>query len=93
MIPVHSNLSTPDYINYKTTSSPVAFVEGSLRVCVNGIRLSENDEVYVYQASTGPTGSWTLTSFTGDESTGTFALNRALHSSDLITIDFDRSFI
>lgn len=93
LTPVHSNLSTPDYTNYKSTSVATPYIDGSLRVYVNGIRLSESDEVYVFDADDGPSGTWTLTSYTSDYANGTFALNRALSSSDIIRIDFDLSFI
>ncbi|RDJ35646.1 MAG: hypothetical protein DWQ19_12575 [Crenarchaeota archaeon] len=88
-IPVHANISSPDYINYKTTSTSTAFVTGSLRVYINGIRISESDTTLVYSGS--PSGTWTATSFTGDAVNGTFALNRAIDSGDTIIIDFDRS--
>lgn len=93
LVPVHDNLSTPDYTNYKTTVSSTEFIEGSLRVYVNGIRLSENDGVYVYSAADGPGEAWTLTSFTGDHEDGSFALNRAIDPLDTITIDFDISYV
>lgn len=93
LVPVHSNLSTPDYINYKSTSVATPFIDGSLRVYVNGIKLSQNDEIYVYTASSGPTGSWILTSFTTDAENGLFALNRAIDATDIIIVDFDTSYI
>jgi len=93
LVPVHDNLLTPDYINYKSTSGAIAYIEGSLRVYINGIRISENVDVYVYVADSGPSGTWYATSFTPDAENGTFALSRAIDASDVITIDFDRSFI
>lgn len=93
LVPVHANLMSPDYTNYKTTSVSTAYIEDSLRVYINGIRINEDDDVYVYDAATGPSGTWTLTSFTGNYSAGTFVLNRALSSSDIINIDFDISFV
>lgn len=84
--------TTTDYINYET---PVVFIEDSLRVYVNGIRIPKTSvgSTYVYNASLGPSGTWTLTSFTSDAPNKTFALNRALNSSDKILVDFDRSFV
>jgi hypothetical protein len=93
LTPVHADQDEPDYTNYEVTNSSVAFIEGSLRVYVNGIRISEDEEVYVYNADDGPAGTWTLTSFTGDAENGTFELNRALDEADIIKIDFDRSLI
>lgn len=89
IIPVHANLMTPDYTNYKTTSMATPYIDGSLRVYVNGIRVSESDSVLVYSGT--PSGTWLATSFTSNASGGTFALNRALDPSDVIIIDFDRS--
>lgn len=88
LVPVHSSIGSPDYTNYKTTSVSTAFVEGSLRVYINGIRLSETAGVYVPD-STGPDGTWTSTYYTPSASAGTFALNRAITASDVIRIDFD----
>jgi len=93
LVPVAANLLTPDYTNYKSTSLSTAFIDGSLRVYINGIRLSENDNVYVYDAATGPSGTWSATSFTSDATAGTFALSRAISSSDIITIDFDQILV
>jgi len=93
LTPVHADQDEPDYTNYKVTSSATAFIEGSLRVYINGIRISEDETVYVYNADSGPAGTWTLTQFTGDADNGTFELNRAIDEADTIKIDFDRSFI
>jgi hypothetical protein len=80
-----------DYINYATNVSYTPYIEGSLRVFINGIRLNEDHEVYVYNADDGPSGTWLGTSFTGDYGAGTFYLNRAIDPADSIIIDFDRS--
>lgn len=91
LTPVHSNISTPDYINYKSTSVSTAFMEDSLRVFINGIRIFEDVQTYVYTFSSGPSGTWTATYFTPDHAAGTFYLNRAISSNDIIKIDFNRS--
>jgi hypothetical protein len=94
LTPVHSNLSEPDYTNYKITSSPsLGYIEGSLRVYVNGIRISEDEEIYIYNNDDGPNGDWEVIQFTGDFETGLFELSRAIDDSDIIKIDFDRSFV
>lgn len=93
LVPVHANLMTPDYTNYKSTSLSTVYVEGTLRVYINGIRLSENSNIYVYKATDGPTGDWFATTFTSDASSGTFTLSRAIDSSDVITIDFDQALV
>jgi len=91
--PAHDNPSIPDYTNYETTSVGTAFVADTLRVYVNGIRLSEHESVYVYNGSTGPDGTWTLTSVASSSpTTGVFVLNRALTASDVIRIDWDSDF-
>lgn len=76
-----------DYINYFVSISPQEYMEGSLRVFVNGIRISDTG-VYVY-GEDGPTGTWTLLSVTEDYENGGFTLSRAITSSDVIVIDFD----
>lgn len=89
--PIDANLVTPDYTNYKVTSVSTPFIAGSLRVSINGTKLSETGSVYVPD-STGPDGTWTLTTFTGNATGGTFALNRAITASDVIRVDFDTTY-
>ncbi|MHA2428339.1 MAG: hypothetical protein ACXADB_09980 [Candidatus Hermodarchaeia archaeon] len=90
--PAHLTPSSPDYQNYKTTGAGTAFMSDTLRVYVNGIRLSDTEAVYVYDGSEGPDGTWILTSVSASTpAAGTFTLNRALNSSDVIRIDFDQS--
>lgn len=91
LIPVHFSLSTPDFKKYKTTSVSTTFIEGSLRVYINGIRIFEDQEVYVYNNI--PSNSWIKTKFTPDHSNGLFELNRNLTSNDIVTIDFDTELI
>lgn len=93
LVPVADNLMSPDYINYKSTSMATPYVDGSLRVYLNGFRLSENYNIFVYDASTGPSGDWFATSYTSDAANGTFALSRAIDPSDVLTIDFDQSLV
>ncbi len=90
-VPVASNLMSPDYINYKTTSVATPYIYGSLRVYLNGIRLNATDSVYV-PGPDGPSGTSYLTKFTPDSDAGTFALSRAIDSDDIIVIDFDVSY-
>ena len=87
--PAHQNTSTPDYTNYKTTTVATPFVDGSLRIFINGIRLPESSPGVFVPPSTGPSDTWTLTYFSSDSTAGTFALNRAITSDDIIRIDFD----
>lgn len=92
LVPVAAN-SSPDYTNYKTTSLSTAFVEDSLRIYVNGIRLSATDDIYVYSNVDGPSGDWELLSYTADHDAGTFTLSRAIDATDIITIDFDINLV
>ncbi len=89
--PVNADEGDPDFINYKVSNTdPVtAFIEGSLKVYINGIRIFEEDEIYV----PGPTveASWTLLKFTSDAEAGLFELSAALSEDDIIRIDFDVS--
>lgn len=78
---------TPDFIHYKTGYP--GYVADTLRVYINGVRIFEDDDVYV----PGPliTSPWTLNKFTGDYTTGQFALDVAITSQDVIRVDFDVS--
>lgn len=89
--PVHANIIEPDYINYQVNSTPSPFIEGSLRVWVNGVRIFSDQEVYV----PGPMveDAWTLLSFTPDHTAGTFELSTALSDEDIIRIDFDIALV
>ena len=91
LTPVHANIPTPDYTNYKTTSASTPYMEDSLRVYINGIRLNEDDLVYVPSAAASPTFS--QLKFTGNYSAGTFALSSAITVADVIKIDFDVSLV
>jgi len=91
LTPVHANVVTPNYTNYRTTSTSTAFVEDSLRVYVNGVRLNEDDLVYVPSAAASPTFSQLR--FTGNNSAGTFVLSSAITAADVIKIDFDISLV
>jgi len=89
--PVHSDLVEPDYINYKVNSTSTAFVSGSLRVYVNGIRIFSDVSIYV----PGPLvdDPWSLLKFTPTPASGTFALSAAISEDDVIRIDFDTSLV
>lgn len=84
IVPGHLNASIPDFKSYITY---VPFMEGSLRVYVNGIRLGEN-EVAVPEYN-----DFSVSTLTKIESivpeNGTFILNRSLSENDVVTIDFD----
>ena len=78
----------PDYQTYKVNSLATPYIEGSLRVYINGVRLSESTSVYV-PAADGPESNWTLTSFTSVYSSGTFVLSRSITALDVLRIDYD----
>jgi len=81
---------TVDYQNYLTTPLSTAFIEGSLRVYINGVRLNSISPVMVpnYDHT-----SYTANMFTPDYTGGTFALDVAIDSTDVIIIDFDTTLI
>jgi hypothetical protein len=86
--PAHQDAFDPDYQSFKTTSLATPFVDGSLRIYVNGSRLSESAGVYV----PGPTPIevWQILSYVADSEDGTFVLSAALTPADVIRIDFDQ---
>lgn len=91
LVPVDANAISPDLTNYKVNSSSSKFIEDSLRVYINGVRIFSDVEVYV----PGPMveDAWTLLSFTPDNEAGTFSLSSALSEEDIITIDFDIALV
>lgn len=89
--------SLPDYINYTVNSLATPYKEGSLRVFVNGVRISRtsvDDEVVVPRGS-GSETTWFSLSYEEDTATdgvvdsGKFALSAAITSDDRIYTDFD----
>lgn len=91
LTPEHVNIVTPDYINYQVDSVSTVFVEDTLRVYINGVRIFSDVEVYVPGALVDD--AWTLMKFTPDFENGTFALSSAITEDDVIRIDFDISFV
>ncbi len=108
IVPVHQNLLSPDYKNYVVTSTGTPYRSGSLRVYINGIRLTQSDNVTPGKAPHGnyvPTniGSGTPTwmtytysedtAYSGVVSSGKFSLSNPITASDVITVDFDMLYI
>jgi len=91
LTPVDVDTLDPDYINYKVNSVSSPYIDGSLRVFINGVRIFEDDAVYV--PGNLVDDPWTLLSYTSDATSGTFALSQAISSDDIIKIDFDISFV
>lgn len=90
--PTHQNTLSPDYTNYKVI---YAYKEGTMRVYVNGIKLSQSTEVMVptIYGAEGPT--WIPLKFTEDTATsgvvtsGKFSLSTSITSSEDIRVDYD----
>lgn len=78
---------TDDYQSFKVTSVSTPYMEDSLRVYINGVRISSSAQVYV--PGSDISDAWTLNSFTPDHEAGTFDLSVAINASDIIRIDFD----
>lgn len=91
--PEHYDIITPDYQNYKVNSMVTPYTEDSLRVYINGIRLTADTTAspyYVYVPSAdGPSEDWNLMTFTPDPENGLFTLSRSIAVNDVIRIDYD----
>ena len=77
---------TSDYQNYQVNMPSTPYMEDTLRVYINGVRLNSVYNVYVPNSDVT---SWIANRFTPDHLTGTFTLLTAITSSDIISIDFD----
>ena len=91
LTPVHVAPVDPDFINYKVNSTSSPYIDETLRVHVNGVRVFEDDDVYV----PGPLvdDPWTLLSFTSDSINGTFLLSAAVSEDDIVKVDFDITLV
>jgi hypothetical protein len=101
--PTPLNTLSPDYITYHTTSVATPYVAGSLRVFVNGVRISHYDNDVSppadtkFPRNTTPTTTWVSLNYTEDVSnitsgvvtTGLFTLSSAILPTDRIVIDFE----
>lgn len=88
--PAYDNPSGPSYQHYKTTPLNTPFMDGTLRVYVNGARLTDEAVKVLNYGSSSTSWSSTYVS-TQDAESGAFSLNRALSNDDVIRIDFDES--
>ena len=91
--PVASDLLDPDFTNYKVDSNSSVFIEDSLRVYVNGVRIFSSIHSQVYVPGSLADDPWTLLYFTPSPTDGTFVISSALSEDDIIRIDYDISFI
>jgi hypothetical protein len=88
---------TSDRQNYVTTSLSTAYMSGSLRVYINGVRLNSDGIVYVPFGQPS-TVTWTAVTYTegtasdGIVTGGNFELSTVISASAKIVIDFDVSF-
>jgi hypothetical protein len=78
---------TSDYTSFQVNSVSTPYVEDSLRVYINGVRLGAEIEVYV--PGNLPTDTWTLIKATPTHTAGTFILSNTITSDDIIRVDFD----
>lgn len=76
---------------FKVNSEATPFIDGSLRIYINGVRLTANNSVYVPGYLV--TDAWTLMTFASDAENGIFALSAAIAESDIVTIDYDISYL
>ena len=99
IVPDHQDTSSPDYENFVTTktTSLASFMEGSLRVYVNGVRLSAPTEYNLTPSVNVPNHDATewkeLYVALQDSETGDFSLNIPITQNDQIFIDFDQSLV
>lgn len=75
---------------YKVTSTSTPYIEDSLRVYINGIRISKSDSVYYPNSSVT---AWILNSYTEDFASGRFTLANPIANDDIIQIDFDEALV
>lgn len=87
MIPTN-DLTPVLYKLFKVTSIATPYIEDSLRVYINGIRLNRNQSVYY---PSNPISTWRLNSFTADFANGLFTLSNPITDLDIIQIDFDEA--
>lgn len=90
-IPVPQDTLNPDFINYTINSSATPYVSESLKVYINGMRLSSTIEIYIAGALIND--PWTKISYTEDAENGSFSLSTAINEEDVIRIDYDKSYI
>jgi hypothetical protein len=92
LTPAYDVPNNPSFKNYRTTSLNTSYEPGTLRVYVNGFKLT-NSPIKVLDYSS-ETLLWTDTYILSENSNnGEFELNRSLTINDVIRIDFDEIFI
>ena len=92
IVPSHVNPGSADWKNFKTSSLGTAYVEGSLRIYINGMRVFSGVRVPVFPSSGSTPTQWKLFSVSSESaSDGTFELNDSIPDPETnkIVIDFD----
>jgi hypothetical protein len=86
----HQNPSSPNWRSFKTTSIGTPYIEGSLRVYVNGVRIGYGTYAPIFSGSSTPS-SWMLFSVSSqNHRTGEFVLNSSVpQPGNNVMIDFD----
>lgn len=90
--PTHQNVLSPDYKKYKVL---YAYKAETMRVYINGVRLSQSVDTLVPTSFSASGPEWNPYSFTEDTasggvvSSGKFTLSDNITSSDDIRVDFD----
>ncbi len=74
---------------YKVNTEATPFMEDSLRVYINGVRLGSDDDVYI--PNIPPDGEYRLIRATPSHLTGRFTLSQQIAIDDVIRVDFDLS--
>lgn len=89
--PAHQD-PVPDWRSFITTSVGTPYMEGSLRVYVNGVRLGDGTYAPIFSGSSTPS-SWVLFSVSSENHlTGEFELNSSVpQPGNRVLIDFDIS--
>jgi hypothetical protein len=82
---------TEDLLNFTVSYYALPYVDGSLRVYVNGVRIFSDADVYVPGAMVDD--AWTLLSFNPDPDHGTFSLSASISEEDIIKVDFDITYL
>lgn len=92
LTPAHQSPGSEDWQNFLTTSLSTPYIEGSLRVYINGVRLNSENYVPIFDGSSTPS-SWMLFSVSDeDPENGSFQLNAPMpYPHNNIRIDFDTS--
>ena len=86
--------NTTDYKNY----SIIPIIPNSLRVYVNGVRLTTDALISVPRntissctSSDCTMSSWMLLSYTSIDTAGTFQLSQAVQNTDVVRVDYNRT--